>query len=185
MGIADIGVVLGLALPAAAVLVAIAFWAWTAWARGSDKRQAAAAQTTAERLVAEKLVHWLEGRRVLWNPMTKEIPEEAIESVVMIRERIDEDFGGLRHPTARQELGAIRGACIELLNEPRGSFRGFFSHEGQGALQRFRDRVRPAVEAFAATYTVEPPKWPDYRGGFEDQGIPIYIPPPPDQGGSA
>jgi hypothetical protein len=163
------------------VLVAIATLAWMAWGRHDDQTrtaaQMAATQASAERQMAEKLVRWLEGRRVLWNPMIKEIPEEAVKSVGTIRERVDGDFGDLRHPTARQALGTIRAACVELLDKPRESFRSNLSTQAEGALQTFRDQVHPAVEALANAYTLAPPMWPDFRGGFEGEGKRINVVP--------
>jgi hypothetical protein len=37
---------------------------------------------------------------------------------------------------------------------------------------------RPAISKLAETYGIEVPAWGDYRGGFEDKGVAIYIPPP-------
>lgn len=182
MVIASVAVVVGLVLAAGAVIVPIAVWRWMVRARRQDKSEAKHEATTAssaeEERAAEELVHWLSGRRVLWNSKVKEIPQEAVESVETMRSKVEASFGSLRNPRARVELEAIRKACVELLDEPREEFRAFFSRDAWRALERLRSKVRPAILGLAKVYDVEVPEWRDYRGGFEDEGIPIYIPPP-------
>jgi len=182
MVIASVAVVVGLVLAAGAVIVPIAVWGWMVRARHQDKseaeHEAIRASGTEEERAAEELLHWLSGRRVLWNSNVKEIPEEAVESVETIRSKVEASFGSLRNPRARSELDAIRRACIELLDKPREEFHEFFSRSAWRALERLRSKVRPAISKLATIYDFEVPEWRDYRGGFEDEGIFIYIPPP-------
>lgn len=182
MVVGDVVVVVSLGLTAAGVLLAVVMFAWQVRARRDDRDRADehATETAAdaERQAAEALLHWLAGRRVLWNPMWKEIPEEVVESVQMVRERVEADFVCLRSSAARQAMKTIRGACLDLLDEPREIFLSFSSPAAEETLAKFRDRVRPAVEDVATTYGLEPPKWPNFFGGFEDEGKAIYVPPP-------
>lgn len=182
MVIANVAVVVGLVLAAGAVIVPIAVWGWMVRARRQDKREAEDEAIRAggaeEERAAEELVHWLSGRRVLWNSKVEEIPQEAVESVGAIRSRVEASFGSLRNPRARSELETIRRACVELLDKPREGFQASFSEEAWCALERLRSKARPSISRLSKIYDLEVPEWRDYRGGFEDEGIPIYIPPP-------
>ncbi len=170
------------ALGAAAVIATLAVGGWMVWARWQDKRESKHAAIKSvkagEEKAAEELVHWLSGRRVLWNPKTKEVPGETLRSVLAMRERVEASYGGLTKPEARAALETIRQACIGLLDEPRKESNGFFSEDAWRSLKRLRRKVRPAISKVAEIYGIEAPVWGDYRGGFEDKGVAVYIPPP-------
>lgn len=156
--------------------------AWQILSRRGDRKREDAQVTeegvVAERRVAEALVHWLEGRRVLWTPKIEEIPEETVSSVLAIRKRVERDYSSLQEEEVRKSLNIIEHACLSLLNEPREHFRYFFSPEGERALHVLRQTVRPATEAIAAFYGLQPPAWQPFRGGFEGPSVEGYVPPP-------
>jgi uncharacterized integral membrane protein len=136
--------------------------------------------SSQERKVAEQLINFLRTRRVLWYPMIREIPHEAVESVIKMRERVASDRATLRHPQARQALETIEFECTRLLDLPREWFQSlFFPKEGEDALTAFRARVHPAVATLASAYQIAPPPWLEFHGGFEDEGEIIYVPEPP------
>jgi hypothetical protein len=172
----DAGVVLGLG----GAVIGLLTWVWAVWTRRRDRVTAMLSIDEHEKQLVADLIRWLEGRRVLWYSKTNEIPEETIESVAMIRDRVERDTGAIHVPRAIRAMDAIRSASIDLLDMRRSGFHEVFSREAWRALRDYRKIVQAAARDIATSYGVKRPEWPAYRGGFEDQGVSIYIPGPPD-----
>jgi hypothetical protein len=161
-----LGEVIGLVGIALTILIAT----WQIRTRRSDQRREemedAEAKAAAEIQVADDLVRWLEDKRVLFNPIIKEIPHETIDSVLEIRERVAADAGRLKRPDAGRALDTIRSACHELLDAPRAWFQKFFSPEAETALKALREQVRPSVGELARAYGLDPRPGASTRAGL-------------------
>lgn len=68
--------------------------------------------------VARRVITFLEDRRVLFNPYEAEVPEEAIESVLQIRQFLTDVLANQRIGKALAEpLRAMRAACRAFLDK--------------------------------------------------------------------
>lgn len=135
-------------------------------------------ENTEQRVVNE-LLRWLEGRRVLWTPVVNEIPEEAVRSILTIRERVDNALGRVSKPEATEALRTIRNACITMLELPRGL--AMFDQTSMDALEGFRRTVLSAAADLASSCGVDAlEQLPHFAGGWEPgtEGEVRHIVPP-------
>jgi hypothetical protein len=72
----------------------------------------------SDRGVARKLITFLEDRRALYNPYSRENPEWVIESVLEIRKRLTDTLETLNENSdISPHLRAMRAACRKFMNE--------------------------------------------------------------------
>lgn len=70
----------------------------------------------AERTSAQRVITFLEDRRVLFRPTEMEVPEHCIQSVIEIRHFLTSELGKLERGSAlAQNLKAMRAACRKFL----------------------------------------------------------------------
>ena len=70
----------------------------------------------AERVVARRVVTFLEDRRVLYSPSQMEVPSHCVESVLRIRESLTSELGKLDAASdISASLRAMRAACRKFL----------------------------------------------------------------------
>jgi hypothetical protein len=174
-------VLLGVLVGIAAVVVAIATVGWMIATRRVDlstaKEASATARASAEKELVNSLLRWLEGRRVLWKPAIHEVPVEAVDSIMKIRDRIDADIAKLSKPEAQSAAASIRQACLTVLDQPQGQLGGGSGLED--TLQAFRDQVIPAANTLARMYGLSELTQRTFTGGFEDVGVRLRVPTAP------
>lgn len=94
---------------------------------------------------AQRVISYLEDRRVLYNPYELEMPEHCVQSVLEIRHFLTDEIGML---STGSELAAtfraMRAACRKFLDSahahgpagrPRGSFSDWTFNSGLGELR--------------------------------------------------
>jgi hypothetical protein len=150
------------------VLVSVLIWIADR-VRGLFMRRRSEHQT--ERHLVSGLLTFLDGRRVLFDPMTLEDPERVAASLLQIRERVDGDLARLQ-PGAKAgaSLRAIRAACLQYLTRvPRPDDA---PTHWPDAINELRDGVRKGIEALELDYKLTMP------GGTGRPIRTIYIPGP-------
>ncbi|MEU5529354.1 DUF6650 family protein [Micromonospora chersina] len=77
--------------------------------------------TESEREIIQRLVDFLETRRVLWMPLNSENHRHVVESVLLMRSRLADVQGQLRHDSpARNRIRLLRLACERFLTSLQG-----------------------------------------------------------------
>jgi hypothetical protein len=146
-------------LTVAGLIIAIATLVWPIRAHRRDHRDAECNEVNG-------LLRWLGGRRILWTPAIREVPDEATRSILAIRERVDTTLSKVSKPAAVDGLRVIRDGCIAMLDEPSGL--AMFDPSAMRALEKFRQLVLPATAALASCYGLVPLEaLPTFRGGWE------------------
>ena len=85
--------------------------------------------TEAECAIAQRVVRFLEDRRVLYRPFNSETPEYCIQSVIQIREMLTKEIGNLS--AGNHLLGtlkALRAGCRKFMDDHDGGPRGRGRH---------------------------------------------------------
>jgi hypothetical protein len=122
--------------------------------------------------IVYRLLVFLDGRRVLFDPITVEEPSLVAESVLLMRERLDKDLESLAPDAAATPvLRDMRRACLEYLTRvPNPSV---FKREWPHAINDLRKDVADGVEALETAYGVSMP------GGVGRETRVINVQPPP------
>lgn len=117
-----------------------------------------------ERLVARRVIAFLEDRRVLYNPEHIEIDDQVTRSVLEIRRFLTDQIGGLSEDSALTgHLLAIRAACRKYLDDTAESkgrpqlyrLRGPFEFGFLLQLGEMRSVVGQHVAAIAVMYGLD------------------------------
>jgi hypothetical protein len=117
-----------------------------------------------DREVAERLIAFLEDKRVLYDPYQFEVPQWSIAAVLAIRERVTELLAGGGIPDELVDhLRAIRAACRRFLRSiphgPDGELvipdRDIFDWSFHQALGELRGEVGPHVAQVAVKYGID------------------------------
>lgn len=100
----------------------------------------------AERIVARRVVSFLEDRRVLYLPSEMENPRHCVESVLEIRHYLTSELGSLPSETEiAQSLRSMRAACRKFLNrvsaDKDGAILTYGSHRNHWASWIFNDAL--------------------------------------------
>jgi len=95
-----------------------------------------------ERDIAQRVITFLEDRRVLFNPYYLEDGDHCVQSVLEIRRFLTDILQGLMNePGLPQQLRVLRGACREFLDKvqsgPGGRGHRALYHGGQEAQDFF------------------------------------------------
>lgn len=125
-----------------------------------------------ERQLIFALLTFLDGRRVLFDPWTLEDPERVADSVLKVRDRIDEDLASLE-PDAKAvgSLRAIRAACLHYLTQvPRPEDA---AEHWPGAINNLRGGISKGIESLERDYNIAMP-----GGTGQEELHTIYIPGP-------
>jgi len=123
------------------------------------------------RQVVVDLLLFLDGRRVLFDPMTLEEPTHVQDSVLQIRSRLDDDLprlGDLSDGTPI--LRTMRRACLQYLTRVPNAAAA--RENWPAAINELRAGMRDAIEAIERAYDVSMP------GGTGRPIRTIYIPGP-------
>lgn len=79
-----------------------------------------------ERGVAQRVIAFLEDRRVLYSPSEVEVPRHCVHSVIEIRHSLTKELGTLdRNASIEQSLSAMRAACRKFLDTVQADERTF------------------------------------------------------------
>lgn len=82
-----------------------------------------------ERVVAKRIVAFLEDRRVLYSPSEVEVPQYCVDSVIEIRHILSGELGTLdRRSSLAQSLSAMRAACWKFLDTVQADERNFIRY---------------------------------------------------------
>lgn len=162
---------------------------WRATGAGVGPVAIGGEYVATERATAERLLHFLADRRVLFAPFEIEDPNHCVQSVLEIRKFLTELLMDWPQDTAlRQHVMSVRAACREFIDSvsgssteaPRSLWRPSHSHvpfdPGSpgvwlDALGRFRTHVGYHVAAVMQAYDLM----------VEDQ-LGVILPPAPDDG---
>ena len=131
--------------------------------------------------VAQRVITFLEDRRVLFNPFDLETREHCVESVGMIREKLTEELGKLPNSSGLpQHLRMIRQACRAFLdklhpNGKRGIIQPHMFRHGDDApffmaLGELRSAIGVHIAVIAAMHGL----------GIEGD-LASVLPPPPEK----
>ena len=109
-----------------------------------------------ERQLVFALLTYLHGRRVLFDPWTREEPERVAASVLEVRARVDADLANLT-PDAKavDSLWAIRAACLKYLT--RVPHPEDAAGHWPGAINDLRDGVGNGIEFLERDYKLTMP----------------------------
>ncbi|WP_449412073.1 DUF6650 family protein [Pandoraea soli] len=79
-----------------------------------------------ERAVAQRVIAFLEDRRVLYSPSEVEVPEHCVHSIIEIRHSMTRELGALdRKSSIAQSLSSMRAACRKFLETVQADERRF------------------------------------------------------------
>jgi Family of unknown function (DUF6650) len=116
----------------------------------------------SERSIADRIIAFLEDRRVLYNPSEMEIPDHCARSAIEIRQFLSSELGNIDSgSTLNQPLRAMRAACRKFLDTVStderilrfGSQPGHFaSWEFNGAVGELRGVFGIHIAQLAAQY---------------------------------
>jgi hypothetical protein len=121
----------------------------------------------ADRRIAQRVISFLEDRRVLYVPSEIEIPEHCIESVIKIREMLTSELCKLDSgDELAQSIKAMRSACRKFLNKVQsedesriirfGNHPGHYaSWEFNQALGEMRGVIGVIIACMAAEYGLD------------------------------
>lgn len=120
----------------------------------------------SERKIAQKVIRFLEDRRVLYNPAELETPHHCIESVCIIREYLTSEMQQLdNNSNLFLYIKAMRIACRKFLNRfsskderfiDEARYNGNFSNWVFGsALGEMRGTFGNMISQIAAAYGVD------------------------------
>ena len=98
--------------------------------------------TEPEIAVAQRVITFLEDRRLLFNPFHMECLGDCVQSAVKIREFLTEEIGKLpsKDSALAEHLRAMRAACRQYLDNVQVSGRGRIIHpygDGYGSQEFF------------------------------------------------
>lgn len=114
--------------------------------------------------VASKLLTFLEDRRVLFNPLSAEIPDHVTSSVLQIRERLNTDLQAINaHSDLANALRGMRAACHKFLDAAQelNLRHNLWLRSGvneslfMDALGQFRGVMGVYIAKLAATYQLD------------------------------
>jgi hypothetical protein len=124
-----------------------------------------------ERRIAEDLLLFLDGRRVLFDPMTLEQPDQVAESVLQMRKRIGDDLEALPFDSkAVFILRTMRDACLTYLS--RVPTPDHAHNAWPGAVNDLRAAIQKQIEELESAYKISMP------GGTGRPIARIHIPRP-------
>lgn len=133
-----------------AVIVAVIFgvvgWITSIWQYVTRQRRERREESRRESLIVRKLLRFLENRKVLYSPISFEVPSECVASVLEIRTRLQAEIESLEeldHDTgALQPIQSMQAACRAFLDRVRD--RSFWTGIFPGA-----GRVKDLEDALA------------------------------------
>jgi hypothetical protein len=133
----------------------VTFLLWLA-DRVRDLLQRRLASPALEKRIVHELMLFMDGRRVLFDPMTIEEPTYVAVSVEIIRTRLSSDLERLpRGARATEILLDMRRACLTYLTrvpKPQAA-----ESEWPGAINDLRHAIADGLEALEATYGLSMP----------------------------
>lgn len=83
----------------------------------------------SERTIAQRILVFLEDRRVLYNPSEMEIPEHCVQSVIDIRKYLTSELQNISTKSKLNEpVRAMRAACRKFLDKINSNDNRFLYH---------------------------------------------------------
>ena len=106
-----------------------------------------------EREIVRQLMLFIEDRRVLYNPFISEVPDHAIDSVFLIRERLMQTLQEVKEKSpAVKDIKAMQEACRIFLNQAN---KDHSSSQLQQPLEELRSVFAESISSFCSSYSID------------------------------